>query len=614
MPPNRSSGLSARTTNLVGGVVGGTLALLGVLLGLFFVSRRRRKVAAARDNPRLQAPRQMLDTDDFDLAEPPGPTPYAYGVVGARTNPNASGSIFHEDLPGTTAHHSHTNSHSVVGENDPLLTRHMRGSYPDAESITTASPRDSTHFRTSSTTGLLYDPADPFGDGRSDVGSSSRAHPMALAKAREAQPRVSDPHVYPPSSYHGRPNPEAYPMHPVGSNVLVHQDAGRVGAPNIGETPPSYASAGRPNRSPNIVLCTPTPAAVKPEGEELPDKVHNQLLTVQTHTGISNMGHALHILRAIEKEYGSIESFLFPRHKEPGSGDYLPNFFFKFRDVQSMYKLSKPYTHLDIPAFLPQLEPNHSIELKDIHALLSPATFPSPEGNSLLLTMIARNHPDDPVKARFAIRIEVSDKQDYPQQRLSPQAYAGQKNERIQDALATWKPAAYLACSPVAETVQPRVRPWSPSTKRSGLSAGNATPPTEETPDVQGLAPSTPRPESEPIDSPPLRMRPRAGWRQVIDDPPPAAHDVTSAESADPEPATVLPTDSPAPSTQHPNSKRERILEQTRRAAAAEAKLIADQKAAAEAAATAAAKQARETETQALQNTPLSIWSRFLGR
>ncbi|KAG8720075.1 hypothetical protein FRC08_001251 [Ceratobasidium sp. 394] len=244
--PNGSSGLSARTTNIVGGVVGGTLALLGVLVGLFYISRRRRKVAAALNNPRLQAPRQILDADDFDLAEPPGPAPYAYGVVGARANSNASGSIFHEDLPGTTTHHSHTHSQSVVSENDPLLAQHMRGSHHDAESSTTTSPRESTHYRASSTTGLLYDPTDPFGDGRSDASGSFRTHPAALAKAREARSRPSDPLAYPPSSYHGpRPDPEVFPMRPLGSGVLVHQDAGRVDASEIGETLPSYASRGR---------------------------------------------------------------------------------------------------------------------------------------------------------------------------------------------------------------------------------------------------------------------------------------------------------------------------------------------------------------------------------
>ncbi|KAG8681481.1 hypothetical protein FRC09_017456, partial [Ceratobasidium sp. 395] len=249
--PNGSSGLSARTTSIVGGVIGGTLALLGILLALFYISRRRRKLAAVRNNPRLQAPRQMLDVDDFDLAEPPGPAPYAYGVVGARANPNASGSIFHEDLPGTAAHHSHTHSRSVVSENDPLLVQHIRGGYPDAESIATTSPRESAHFRASSTSGLLYDPSDPFGDGRSEGGSSLRANPLVPAKAREARPQVSDPHAYPPSSYHGpRLNPEIFPMLPVGSNVLVHQDAGRIYASNTEETPPSYANVERPSRNP----------------------------------------------------------------------------------------------------------------------------------------------------------------------------------------------------------------------------------------------------------------------------------------------------------------------------------------------------------------------------
>ncbi|KAG8720076.1 hypothetical protein FRC08_001252 [Ceratobasidium sp. 394] len=363
----------------------------------------------------------------------------------------------------------------------------------------------------------------------------------------------------------------------------------------------NLGSSRRPISS-STVSCTPTSAATSSK-EEPPHKAHNKLLTVQTHTGIGNMGHALHILRAIERECGPIESFLFPR--EPGSGDYVPNFFFKFRDVQSMYKLSMPYTHLDIPAFLPRFEPNHSIGLKDIHALVSPAIFPQ-EG---------RNHSEDPVKARFAIRIEVSEKQDYPQQRLSPQANAAQKSGRIQRALATWKPAASLARS-VAESVRPQAKLSNTPAETPDLTAGHATLPraTEEKP---AMPPSTSRSKPEPVNSPPLRVRPRAGWHQVVIDPPPAS-DTTSAESlkdnVDPEPASDFQTDLPARSDQHPNSKRGRILEQTRRTAAAEAKSIADQKAAAEAAAAAAAKQACETESQTRQNTPLSIWSRFLGR
>ncbi|KAH7340648.1 hypothetical protein B0J17DRAFT_652268 [Rhizoctonia solani] len=241
--PQESSGISARSSKIVGGVVGGTLALLGVLLALFYVSRRRRKVAAVRDAPRLQAPRQMLDADDFDLAEP-GPTPYAYGMVGARANPNASGSIFHEALPGTSSQPSHSYSRSVVSENDPLLAHHMRGGSADIDSVTTSSPRESTHFRASSTTGLLYDPNDPFGDHppRSVGSSSSRPHPLAVNKASEARSRGSDQHVYPPSAYRG-PTNSSDPLS-TSSPVLVHQDAGRVDMLDT-SAPPAYGSAPR---------------------------------------------------------------------------------------------------------------------------------------------------------------------------------------------------------------------------------------------------------------------------------------------------------------------------------------------------------------------------------
>ncbi|CUA75107.1 hypothetical protein RSOLAG22IIIB_01749 [Rhizoctonia solani] len=239
--PQGPSGLSTRSSKIVGGVVGGTLALLGVLLTLFYISRRRRKVAAIRDAPRLQAPRQMLDADDFDLAEP-GPTPYAYGMVGGRANPNASGSIFHEALPGTSTQPSHSYSRSVVSENDPLLAHHMRGESADIDSAPTSSPRQSTHFRASSTTGLLYDPNDPFGDPPQSAGQSSRPHPLAVTKALEARPRGSEQHVYPPSAFRG----PAYTSEPLStsSSVLVHQDAGRIDVQDL-STPPAYGNAPR---------------------------------------------------------------------------------------------------------------------------------------------------------------------------------------------------------------------------------------------------------------------------------------------------------------------------------------------------------------------------------
>ncbi|KAL5635792.1 hypothetical protein ACGC1H_004555 [Rhizoctonia solani] len=240
--PEGPSGLSVRSSKIVGGVIGGTLALLGVLLTLFYISRRRRKAAAFRDAPRLQAPRQMLDADDFDLAEP-GPTPYPYGMVGARANPNASGSIFHEALPGTSTQPSHSYSRSVVSENDPLLAHHMRGGSADIDSVATSSPRESTHLRTSSTTGLLYDPNDPFGDPppRSVGSSSSRSHPLAVTKALEARSRGSDQHVYPPSSFRGPINTEPLAT---SSPVLVHQDAGRIDILDS-SAPPTYGNGPR---------------------------------------------------------------------------------------------------------------------------------------------------------------------------------------------------------------------------------------------------------------------------------------------------------------------------------------------------------------------------------
>lgn len=193
----------------------------------------------------------MLDTDDFDLAEPPGPAPYPYGMVGARASPNASGSIFHEVLPGTAAHHSHTHTRSLVSENDPLLAQHLRGGSADIDSIQTSSPRESAHIRASSSTGLLFDANDPFADSpprSAGSGGTARMHPAALAKAREA--RRADPHAYPPSAYHGPPYsggdiPQGY--HHASSSVVVHQDAGRVDVAGTQDIPPGYAGEGRPN-------------------------------------------------------------------------------------------------------------------------------------------------------------------------------------------------------------------------------------------------------------------------------------------------------------------------------------------------------------------------------
>jgi hypothetical protein len=124
-----------------------------------------------------------------------------------------------------------------------------------------------------------------------------------------------------------------------------------------------------------------------------------------------------------------------------------------------------------------------------------------------------------------------------------------------------------------------------------------------------------PKPEPQPVDSLPLKMRPRTVTHPMVAEPLPTAHDIRTAEpsavtsAVDVELASA-PHGDPSPRlNQQSGSKRERILAQTRRAAATEAKSIADQKVADE----KAAKRA-EIESEALQNTPPSIWSRLLGR
>jgi hypothetical protein len=80
-----------------------------------------------------------------------------------------------------------------------------------------------------------------------------------------------------------------------------------------------------------------------------------------------------------------------------------------------MFQLSKPYTHLDVPAFPSENKPNYLITLSDIQGLVSPAS------NGMLFHTITRHSTDNRLadtneqvkdKSRFAVRIEVSDKPD----------------------------------------------------------------------------------------------------------------------------------------------------------------------------------------------------------
>ncbi|QRV86379.1 hypothetical protein RhiJN_14397 [Ceratobasidium sp. AG-Ba] len=357
--------------------------------------------------------------------------------------------------------------------------------------------------------------------------------------------------------------------------------------------------------SSNVVQAAPGPDATQHTANSSFDQPQDVLLTVQTHTGIGNMAHGLHILRAIEKEYGPISSYLFPR--EPGSGDYLPSFFFKFRDTQSLYKLSKPFTHLDIPAFLPQSEPNHTIGLKEIHRLISPTAHSSISGKASCVSP-SRAIPSKR-DSHFASKSPKSET------RLPPLANAAQKKAHIQNSLGAWQPAAPLF-GPSAKTRRAVAGASSAPNLNTSTRADNASSDRETRENHFQLDAPAPSHPVGPANSPPLRMRPRPNKDMAQTGLPPSTADTIrparAAQEPEPEPARGSDEDTPARSVQHSSSKRERILEQTRQAAAAEAKLAADRKAAAEAA--AAAHQTSETDAQNNQNAPLSIWSRFMGR
>ncbi|KAF8610339.1 hypothetical protein BDV93DRAFT_517481 [Ceratobasidium sp. AG-I] len=336
------------------------------------------------------------------------------------------------------------------------------------------------------------------------------------------------------------------------------------------------------------------------------------LLQAQTHTGIRNTAHGLHILRSIEKKYGPVESYLFPR--EPGSGDHLPSFFFKFRNIESFRKLAKPFAHLDIPEFPLEQKPNHSIGLADIQDLISQ----TPSNG------VGPSTKDAPRLSRYAVRIEVSQKPAYPQPRLSPEANYAQKTERIQRALASLKPGANPirptsdGLSPEAKNTEsldgllkdtfnvpentvvlPR-KPNRPSSRR-----GNSTA-------------SRPREDEELGEFRLFRARQRNSWSQAPSGLPEALASTspisgvespigaTPSEQSTPQPIASLP------STPLSGTKRARLLEQTRRAAATaqiQAREAAEKKAAEE----AAAQKAATDEPPAPQNTS-SIWTRLLGR
>ncbi|KAG8715903.1 hypothetical protein FRC11_013405 [Ceratobasidium sp. 423] len=652
--PPGPSGLSARSSKIVGGVVGGTLALLGVLLALFYISRRRRKAAAVRDAPRLQAPRQMLDADDFDLAEP-GPAPYAYGMVGAYVNPNASGSIFHEVLPGTSTQPSHSYSRSVVSENDPLLVHHMRGGSADVDSVATSSPRESTHFRASSTTGLLYDPNDPFGDHppRSVGPSSSRSHPLAVAKALEARSRGSDQHVYPPSAYRGPTEPSDPSS--TSSPVLVHQDAGRVDPPDSSAPPARQAWLAQIHAS----KCSVTLKTVgrtfslgtslhesgsEGVGREIPPKRSpNPLLHVQTHTGVRNMAHGLHILRQIEEKFGAIESYLFPR--ESGTNEYHPSFFFRFRDPKSIRRLTKPFTHFDVPILTLEDKPNHEIGINDVGYLISPDSrnfflarglelMKKEAGDSVDATPEEATTPSNlskpsTLKSRYAVRVAASGLDEYPQPFFSHKTINPREKPRIQRELAAWKSAYEAFGSGMVPLSKPEIRPKTqtidellqenfniPQNTLVLPQRKHTQEPKREENDEPEQAEQPPQPTEYQL----FKVHSRKAIRPASGEPPSGSrinaeviaenNPLTKGVAVDNTPAVT----SPMKHSPQLNTKRERQLEQMRRAAASQVRSIAEKRRIEE----EAAKQPKpeseaDHQISSVKQEP-SLWDRFLKR
>ncbi|KAF8758317.1 hypothetical protein RHS01_02965 [Rhizoctonia solani] len=544
--PEGTSGLSARSSKIVGGVVGGTLALLGILLVLFYISRRRRKAAAVRDAPRLQAPRQMLDADDFDLAEP-APAPYAYGMVGARANPNPSGSIFHEGLPGTSTQHTHSYSRSMVSENDPLLAHHMRGGSADIDSVATSSPRDphifvplDQHCPTISTT-------------RRDQGVGARST------------RGPDQHVYPPSAYRGPVN-SSEPL-PSSSPVIVHQDAGHFDIPDIQG---------------------PLPMVTRP------------VKLFDLNNRVRNMAHGLHIIRNIETKYGAIESFLFPR--ESGTNEYHPTFFFRFREPKAIRQLAKPYTHLDIPVLELEDKPNHEIGMNDVGYLVSPNSSGGCDLKQL-------NKPST-LKSRYAIRIAVSGLDEYPQPFFSHKTINVHERVRIERELAGWK-GAYETLESASSSSQPQAHLKAQSIEELLQENFNVPQNTLVLPQTNIRKNRCWREIAYPGNSSNPRNQRSTNYSEYI-------HEGTLGDSpikgavADDTPATGSSVQSSA----RVSAKRERQLEQMRRAAASQVRLIAEKRRIDEEAAkrSKAASEAGTDDHLPASNQGGSLWDRFLGR
>ncbi|KAF8710239.1 hypothetical protein RHS03_02366, partial [Rhizoctonia solani] len=376
--------------------------------------------------------------------------------------------------------------------------------------------------------------------------------------------------------------------------------------------------------------------------EGRPKKHSNPLLHVQTHTGVRNMAHGLHIIRNIETKYGAIESFLFPR--ESGTNEYHPTFFFRFREPKAIRQLAKPYTHLDIPVLELEDKPNHEIGMNDVGYLVSPNSsefFPThvpeatetgdpvenlPEEDA---TSSSLNKPST-LKSRYAIRIAVSGLDEYPQPFFSHKTINVHERVRIERELAGWKgayetlesassssqPQAHLKAQSIEELLQenfnvPQNTLVLPQTKHKKE-------PVLEGDSISEQLEQPPQPTEYQLFRVHSRRDARSTSRDLLPDSDVGAGEIAEGDSpikgavADDTPATG----SSVQSNPRVSAKRERQLEQMRRAAASQVRLIAEKRQIDEEAAkrAKAASEAGTDDHLPASNQGRSLWDRFLGR
>ncbi|CAE6423407.1 unnamed protein product [Rhizoctonia solani] len=371
--------------------------------------------------------------------------------------------------------------------------------------------------------------------------------------------------------------------------------------------------------------------------EGRPKKSSNPLLHAQTHTGIRNMAHGLHILRKIEAKFGAIESFLFPR--ESGTNEYHPTFFFRFREPKSIRRLAKPFTHLDIPALTLEDKPNHEVGINDVGYLISPNSHEfslarGPElaekededstgnGSEEDTTPGSPSQPST-LKSRYAVRISVSGLNEYPQPFFSHKTINPHEMPRIQRELADWK-GAY-------EILGSNTPPSQKAQSIEELLQENFNVPQNTLVFPQRKQKQEPVPEEnntlEQSEQPPqpteyqlFKIHSRRGTRPMDEDLPPDSYDSAEGIAESDSPITgVVANDSPiTASSMQPapqfGAKRERQLEQMRRTAASQARSIAEKQRVEEEAAEHVKAESETDQQIPPAKQEASFWDRFLRR